>query len=494
MSLRVHNTASRRVEPFEPLEPGTVRMYACGPTVYNHAHIGNFRAFLFYDLVHRYLEASGYRVRFVMNLTDVDDKTIDAAVARRMRIDQYVAPFIRAFFEDSDTLGLERADAYPRATDYIEPMIHFVERLLERGFAYVADGSVYFAISKFPGYGKLSGIDAGSVRPGARVAVDQYEKEDVRDFALWKAAKPQDLESGAAWPSPWGVGRPGWHLECSVMSLSALGESLDLHLGGEDLIFPHHEDEIAQSEAATGKPFVRYWLHVKHLMVNGQKMSKSAGNFFTLRDLLDQGFEPAAIRHQLLSAHYRRELNFTFEGLEASARAVQRLLDFEDRLCALAGDPAVAPGGLAAAAQQGVQRFRDALDDDLNTAEALAALFVFVNEANTLLDRARDVVTPQEREAALQALRFMDGVLGLIPVARRSREVDARAREWIEEMIRRRAAARARRDFKTADAIRDELAGAGIVLEDRPEGTGWKRVRGDEGGRRSSVDTWQNGG
>ncbi|MBI4539550.1 MAG: cysteine--tRNA ligase [Gemmatimonadetes bacterium] len=482
MSLHIYNTASRAVAPFEPLDPGIVRMYGCGPTVYGRAHIGNFRTFIFYDLVHRYLEASGFRVRFVMNLTDVDDRTIDAATARGMRVHEYTEPFVRAFFEDSEALGIEPADAYPRATQHIAPMVAFVQRLLERGLAYVAeDGSVYFDISRFPSYGRLSGIDLSAVRPGARVAVDQYEKDDVRDFALWKAAKPQDVASGAAWSSPWGEGRPGWHLECSAMSTSELGESLDLHLGGEDLIFPHHEDEIAQSEGATRKPFVRYWLHVKHLIVNGQKMSKSLGNFFTVRDLLDRGFEAAAIRHQLLSAHYRRELNFTFEGLEASARAVQRLVDFEARLCALSPAAGAVPGGLQRVGREARERLRAALDDDLNTAAALAALFVLVSDANVELDRARDAVSAADRDAGLEALRWMDGILGLIPVARRTREVDAGTEDWIARMIRKRAEARARRDFRRADGIRDELARLGIVLEDRADGTRWKRVSGVAG-------------
>ncbi|MBI4519232.1 MAG: cysteine--tRNA ligase [Gemmatimonadetes bacterium] len=488
MGLRIYNTVTRSLEPFEPLAPPLVRMYGCGPTVYDHAHIGNFRAFVFYDLVHRYLAASGHAVRFVMNLTDVDDRTIAAAAARNVPLAAHTEPFVRAFLEDSEALGIEPADAYPRATAYIPQMIAFVERLHERGLAYVADdGSVYFAISRFPGYGKLSRIDPDTVRPGARVAVDHYDKEDVRDFALWKAVKPQDVEAGAAWSSPWGLGRPGWHLECSVMSLTELGDTLDLHLGGEDLIFPHHEDEIAQSEGATGKPFVRYWLHVKHLIVNDQKMSKSLGNVLTVRDLLERGIEPAAIRHQLLSAHYRRELNFTLEGLDASTRAIQRLLDFQQRLERL--DPAAsAPAsGVGRAAHQALTDFRNALDNDLNTAEAFAALFVFVAEANAALDRAQGSTTQEERTAALEALSWMDRVLGLLAVARRSRDVDAATRDWLLERIEQRARARQQRDFKTADSIRDELAQRGFVLEDHAGGTRWKRVGGPE--REQATDT-----
>ncbi|MBW3535453.1 MAG: cysteine--tRNA ligase [Gemmatimonadetes bacterium] len=340
MTLKLYNTLTRSLDPFEPLEEGSARVYACGPTIYDYAHIGNFRAFVVYDLLHRYLEWSGYEVRFVMNLTDVDDKTIEGAAERGTTLREYTGPFAEAFLEDSRTLGILPVDAYPRATDHVDAMVGFVERLLDREMAYVTDdGSVYFSIAAFPDYGKLSRVDLDQVKPGARVAVDEYAKDDVRDFALWKAVKPQDEEVGAAWDAPWGRGRPGWHLECSVMSVTELGETLDIHMGGEDLVFPHHEDEIAQSEGATGKPFVRNWLHVKHLLVEGRKMSKSAGNFIRVRGLLDEGYEAAAIRHQLLSAQYRHDLNFTREGLEGSSRALQRLLDFEGRLEALLVSP-----------------------------------------------------------------------------------------------------------------------------------------------------------
>ncbi|MFC1662491.1 cysteine--tRNA ligase, partial [Gemmatimonadota bacterium] len=333
MALRLFNTLSRTLEDFEPLEPGKVRVYGCGPTIYDLPHVGNYRSFLVYDLLHRYLEWSGYDVRFVTNLTDVDDRTIKGALERGVSIQEYTAPFGEAFLDGTRTLGIRPFDAYPRATEYVEAMTRFVKRLEDKGLAYQADdGSVFFPISSFAEYGKLSRIDPDAVRPGTRVATDDYGKEDARDFALWKAAKEEDEEAGAAWDSPWGRGRPGWHLECSVMSISELGETLDIHLGGEDLIFPHHEDEIAQSEGATGKPFVRYWLHVKHLLLEGQKMSKSLGNTVTVEELINRGYDSAAIRHHLLSAQYRRELNFTMDGLDGSTRAVQRLLDFEARL------------------------------------------------------------------------------------------------------------------------------------------------------------------
>ncbi len=303
MSLKLRNTATRSVESFVPLEEGRARVYACGPTIYSHAHIGNFRAFVFFDLVHRHLEWSGYDVHFVMNLTDVDDKVIDAAFDAGSSIGDHTKPYGEVFLSDCTTLGIRPADLYPRATDYIDEMVAFIQRLVDAGHAYPAeDGAVYFSISSFPEYGKLKGIDPSSLKAGARVAQDEYQKDDVRDFALWKAATAKDEEVGAAWDSPWGRGRPGWHLECSVMSTAELGETLDLHLGGEDLVFPHHENEIAQSEGATGKPFVRNWLHVKHLFVEGKKMSKSLGNFIRVRELLDEGHYPAAIRHLLLSS------------------------------------------------------------------------------------------------------------------------------------------------------------------------------------------------
>ncbi|GMV07928.1 MAG: cysteine--tRNA ligase [Gemmatimonadota bacterium] len=476
MTLKVQNTLTRRLEPFEPLEEGKVRVYACGPTIYDHAHIGNFRSFLSYDLIHRYLEWSGYDVRFVMNLTDIDDKTIKGAVREGVGVTEFTRRFGEAVLEDARTLGVRPADAYPKATEWVDPMIGFVERLVASGHAYQAeDGAVYFSIARFPGYGKLKGIDPSSLRAGARVAQDEYEKEDARDFALWKAATDEDEKAAAAWASPWGRGRPGWHLECSVMSLGELGDTLDIHLGGEDLVFPHHENEIAQSEAATGKPFVRYWLHVKHLLVEGRKMSKSLGNYVTVRELLEKGYSPASIRHQLISAQYRRELNFTMEGLDASKKAVQRLLDFEARLEATPADGAAATSRLPELAAEALTGFRAAMDDDFNSADALAALFTFVNRVNGELD-GRAAVSPADRDAALDTLRSMDRVLGLLEVAHAAVAVDDELTAWVEGRIQARADARKARDFAAADAIRDELAGRGIVLEDGPQGTRWKVV------------------
>ena len=477
MTIKLYNTLSRSLEPFQPLDPPRVGVYGCGPTVYDFPHIGNYRSFLVYDLLHRYLEWSGFQVRLVVNLTDVDDRTIGAAASRGVSLREHTRPFADAFLADARTLGILPADAYPMATEYVEKMVAFVSQLVEKGLAYpTEDGSVYFSITAFPNYGKLSRVDPQTLRAGMRVAVDDYGKDDARDFALWKSAKPADEAAGAAWDSPWGRGRPGWHLECSVMSIVELGETIDVHMGGEDLVFPHHEDEIAQSEGVTGRPFVRCWLHVKHLLVEGRKMSKSLGNFIVVRELLEVGHEPAAIRHLLLSAQYRSELNFTMEGLEASGRAVQRLLDFEARIDETPVATDAASAGLVELAATALESFRAGLDDDLNIADALAALFVLVGQGNAALDRAGSV-PPPEREAIREALASMDRVLGLVAVARTSRTLDADTIGWVDRMVEERRVARNARDFARADAIRSELVERGIVLEDSAHGTRWKVVR-----------------
>ncbi len=478
MSLRFHNTLSRALEEFQPQSPGKVLVYGCGPTIYDFPHIGNFRSFMVYDLLHRYLEWLGFEVRFVTNLTDVDDKTIRGANREGITIAQYTPRFGEAFLADARSLGIRPVDLYPRATDYVEEMVGFVRKLEEKGLAYQAeDGSVYFPIVRFPGYGRLSRVDPEAIRSGARVAVDEYGKEDVRDFALWKAAKEEDEAAGAAWDSPWGRGRPGWHLECSAMSIAELGETLDIHLGGEDLIFPHHEDEIAQSEGVTGKPFVHFWLHIKHLRLEGQKMSKSLGNTVSVGELLGRGNEPAAIRHQLLSAQYRKELNFTLDGLEASGRAVQRLVDFETRLRGMRGEQGAPATRIPELAREALAAFQEGMDDDLNSPEALAALFVFLNEVNAELDQVGGVLPPQEQEMALGTLESLDEVLGLLELARAHRAVDRELEAWVEARIQERKEARKGRDFARADAIRAELAERGIVLEDSSAGTRWKVVK-----------------
>lgn len=472
MSLKLYNSLTRRVEPFQPQDPTDVRVYGCGPTIYDFAHIGNFRTFAVYDLVHRVLRARGYGVRFVVNYTDVDDKTILAAAGQGQTVQEFTERFAEAFEADAGAIGILPFHSNPRATHFIEPMVAFVERLVERGLAYEAeDGSVYFRIASFADYGKLSGVDLEGVRAGARVAVDEYGKDDLRDFALWKAAKDVDVEAGAAWDSPWGPGRPGWHLECSVMSISELGETLDLHIGGEDLKFPHHEDEIAQSEGATGVTFARHWLHVKHLMLESRKMSKSLGNTLTVHELIEDGRSPAAVRHQLLAAHYRSEMNFTRTGLDQSAAAVQRLVDFRARVREAPEGPEGGPD-LADLAATHEAAFDAAIDDDLNVPEALSAVFNLVREVHAALD-GRDGVDAPSRAAVLDALARMDSVLGLLELA--EPETDPEQAAWVEGLIQEREEARGRRDFGRADAIREELAAAGFVLEDTAQGTRWKR-------------------
>jgi cysteinyl-tRNA synthetase len=468
---------SRSVEPVEPLQPGKLGVYGCGPTLYGPSHIGNFRTFLLYDLIHRYLEWLGLDVRFVMNVTDVDDKTIAGARAAGVSLEAHTGPYLAALLEDSDALGIRRFDAYPRATEHVGGMIAMIQALLDRGLAYAtSDGSVFFDISAFPRYGRLSRKDLDQARVGERVATDEYGKDDVRDFALWKGAKEDEEAVGAAWDAPWGRGRPGWHIECSVMALAEVGDTVDLHLGGEDLMFPHHEDEIAQSEGATGRPFVRIWLHAKHLRVEGRKMSKSLGNVLTVRDLLEEGVAPAALRHLLLSAHYRSELNFTREGLDASARAVGRLLDLKRRLTAHPVESGATPTELPNAAKEAIGAFTAAMDDDLNVAGAWASIFVFLNRVNGVLGQAATLL-PAERDEALAALAGMDAVFGVLELAERAASVDEGLGVWVEERIEARARARREKDWKAADAIRDELAARGIVIEDGSGGTRWKVVR-----------------
>jgi cysteinyl-tRNA synthetase len=474
MPLTFYNTLSRSVEEFRPLQEGQVGVYACGPTVYQLPHIGNYRTFLFNDLLHRYLEWKGYQVRFVMNLTDVDDKIIERARADGLDIRDYAAPYVHGFLAEIERLGIRPADAYPRATDHIDAMTRLVQRLLDNGHAYrTEDGSIFFDISSFTDYGKLSRIPLDNVRSGERVADDEYAKDDARDFALWKAAKDTDRDVGAVWDAPWGEGRPGWHLECSAMSMAELGETFDIHAGGEDLVFPHHEDEIAQSEGATGKPFARYWLHSRHLMMDSEKMSKSRGNVVRLADILDAGYPPAAVRYLLLSAHYRKELSFSYDGLDDARAAVRRILDFSDRLDSAATDQQAPDSDLPAATDGALVAFERGLDDDLNTPAALAALFTFVRHANAALDSA-GAVTPHDLQRARDALRSMDNVLGILELAARDDAPDQELAAWVEQMLADRQQARKDRDFARADAIRDELVEAGIVVEDTPQGPRWK--------------------
>ncbi|MFL5574685.1 MAG: cysteine--tRNA ligase [Gemmatimonadaceae bacterium] len=466
--FQLYNTMSRAVEPFAPADGRTVRMYTCGPTVYNPAHLGNFRTFLFEDLLRRALRLRGWRVEQVMNLTDVDDKIIRRASEQGKTIREVTEPIIEIFHRDRDYLRIERAELYPKATDYIPQMIALVERLVARGVAYQADDrSVYFAIARFPAYGRLSRLDTRDIKAGARVAQDDYSKENAQDFALWKAAKAEDERSGAAWDSPWGRGRPGWHLECSAMAMDILGETLDLHCGGIDLVFPHHEDEIAQSEAATGKTFSRVWCHGEFLLIDSAKMAKRVGNVVDVQTLRDQGVHGAAIRHLVFGTHYRQQLNLTPEQLDASMQATRRVGNFADRLAAeRAGTPE-----LARHAERVEVEVREALFNDLSAPQALDALFTFINRANAELDRGGDDVAALER--ARGAFAMVNGVLDLVPPS----EVDAELAGWVEERLEARRAARGRRDFAAADAIRADLEARGVAIEDTAGGTRWKKVR-----------------
>ncbi len=466
--FRLYNTLTRRVESFAPADGQTARFYSCGPTVYNPAHLGNFRTFLFNDLLRRALRLHGWKVRQVMNLTDVDDKIIKRAVEQGKQITEITEPVTEIFDADRRYLRIEPAEVYPKATQYIPQMIALVERLVKAGVAYEAeDGSVYFAIARFPQYGRLSRLDTREIKSGARVAQDDYAKENAQDFALWKAAKPEDEQVGAAWDSPWGRGRPGWHLECSAMAMDLLGDTLDIHTGGVDLVFPHHEDEIAQSEAATGVPFARFWCHGAFLLTDGTKMAKRVGNVSTVQGLREAQVSAAAIRHFMFSAHYRKELNLSEEALEASAEAVRRVGDFAERLAqAEGGTPA-----LAAVAHDAEVAFEAALFDDLNAPKATGSLFTFINAANAELDRRGQDAAGLA--AARSAFERMNGVLDLIP----DRTVeDPELVKWVEERLGARQGARGRRDFAEADRIRAELTGRGIAIEDTPSGTKWKRV------------------
>lgn len=461
--MRVYNTLSRQIEEFEPLDGKHVRMYTCGPTVYNFAHIGNYRAYIFEDLLRRYLKYSGFEVTQVMNLTDVDDKTIKGANDAAVSLSDYTAPYKEAFFSDLLILAIEPAEVYPAATDHISEMIAVIERLFERGYAYQSDdGSVYFNIGKFPDYGKLARIDREGMMAGARVAHDEYDKENVVDFALWKAWSEDDCN--IVWDSPWGRGRPGWHIECTAMSMKYLGDSFDLHTGGIDNMFPHHENEIAQSEAATGKRFVKYWMHCGYLVVDGRKMSKSLGNFHTLRDLIDRGYTGRQIRYVLMSAHYRQELNFTFKALDAARASLERLDEFAGRLVD-AGEAIGPSPDLCVTARE---RFRAALDEDLNSPEAFSALFDMVHAGN----RAMDVGGLDAREEGhiVATLQDFDRVLGFL-----ASEEDV-PDEHVLKLVAARSEARAAKDWAESDRIRDELAALGWEVQDTPEGAKVKKV------------------
>jgi len=474
--ILLHNTLTNALEPLVPVHPGEVRIYTCGPTVYASAHIGNFRTFMFQDVLRRFLRSQGYRVLQVMNVTDVDDRIIQSAAAAGIGIREYTDKYIQAFLEDIDALHIEMPEELVRATDHIEDMVALIEKLQQKGLTYTSDGSIYFRTAKFPAYGKLSKIDVAGIQAGARVDVDQYEKENARDFALWKAPKPGEH----FWETRIGPGRPGWHIECSAMSMKYLGDTLDIHTGGVDLAFPHHENEIAQSEAATGKPFVRTWLHAEHLIIEGQKMSKSLGNFYTLRDLFAKGHKPSTIRFLLLSVPYRRQLNFTEDGLTQARNSTERLRNFVLRL-KTAQFAAGSSEEIVKRIEKAENDFDAALADDINTAAALASVFDLVRDVNTAMDRG--AFLQQDAPRAIAAMEKFDNVLAVLVddddekllklgFGASKQRISS---EQVEALIEERNAAKKRRDFKRSDEIRQKLTDSGILVEDTKDGSvRWK--------------------
>ncbi len=465
--LKFYNTLSGQTEDFQPLNGNQVRMYICGPTVWNFAHIGNFRTFTFGDILARYLRFKGYDLTHVMNLTDVDDRIINESAKQNITIDEMTAPYIVAFWQDMDTLGNLRPDIAPRATEHIAEMIEIIETLLENGRAYKSDGSIYFRISAFPEYGKLSKIKfEGNIVGGSeRIDTDKYEKEDAKDFALWKLVDEND---STGWDASFGRGRPGWHIECSAMSKKHLGESFDIHAGGIDLKFPHHENEIAQSEGASGKLFAKYWIHAEFLKIDDDVMSKSKGNFFTLRDMLAQGYSPLAIRYLLLSVPYSKQLNFTFEGLQGAETTIERLKQFRRLVGESKVENSESKGEVLDLVKKSLTEFETAMDDNLNTSVALAAIHNLVREINSVL--AKDSLNSAEQTAVLDAIEKFDSVLGIFG----KQEVDLLDAD-IEKLINERQEARRNRDFAKSDEIRDLLAEKGIILEDTKDGVRWKR-------------------
>ena len=493
MPLRLYNTLTGKIEDFHSIDGSRVRMYACGPTVYDYGHIGNYRTFIAVDLLYRFLRQSGYDVRYVMNITDVDDKIIRNSARDGVTVQQYTAKFQQAFLEDSAALNIQ-PPVLVRATEHIKQMADFIAELVKKGFAYrTEDGSYYFRIARFPEYGKLSKKDFAGMTDGARVDVDEYDKDNARDFALWKAPKPGE----ASWETSIGPGRPGWHIECSVMSMEQLGPSFDLHAGGEDLIFPHHENEIAQSEALTGKPFARYWFHARFLLVEGQKMSKSLGNFFTIRDLVLKGHKPSSIRWLLTQVPYRNQLNFTFDGLKSAASSVEKLRNFKFRLTSTQF-PAGANPAMAQLATETTTRMKSALDDDLNTAEAQAAVFDMVRKANAAFDASE--VRKEDVPCLLSALDKFDEIFDVLKdddqpkmkavlawaraegreedISPELQELAGSAQlsdEQVNQKLAEMQAARNARKFTESDTLRAELIAAGIIVENTKDGVRWRR-------------------
>jgi len=458
--MQFYNTLTRKKEAFIPIEQGTVRMYTCGPTVYNYAHIGNYRAYIFEDLLRRYLKYKGYKVIQVMNITDVDDKIIRDSTESGIDFREFTEPYKEGFFKDLKLLRIESAEEYPEATGHIDEMVALVQRLLERGYAYRADdGSVYYSIDKFDDYGQLANLNPDEMQRAERVEDDEYGRENIRDFALWKAWKPEDGD--VYWETPLGKGRPGWHIECSTMSMEYLGAHFDIHTGGVDNIFPHHENEIAQSQAATGKQFVNYWLHCEHLIVEGKKMSKSLGNIYYIRDILEKGYEPEQIRYALLNTHYRQKLNFTWKKLEDAGAAIERLRNVVLHLKQVSRE---GDGSITSLLDRTDTEFEEALDDDLNISGALGAVFSLVKELNSMI--TDETLTRDMAQAALERLRNYDTVLDVLEPSGEGPAVPAEVRELVEE----RQQAREAGDFQTADALREDIHERGFTVEDTPDG------------------------
>jgi cysteinyl-tRNA synthetase len=462
--LRLTNTLTGKQEDFTPQDNETVRMYTCGPTVYDFVHIGNLRTYVFEDILRRHLE-SKWKVKHVMNITDIDDKIIKRSIEADKDIKTYTAPYTAAFFKDCKTLRIQAPDVITPATEYIPEMVDLVSRLLESDYAYQEGDSIYYRISRFPNYGRLSKLDRRELKIGARIDADEYEKEEPRDFVLWKAPKHQ---GEPRWPAPFGEGRPGWHIECSAMAMKLLGETLDIHCGAVDNIFPHHENEIAQSEAATGRPFVRFWIHGEHLLVNGEKMAKSKGNFFTLRDLIEKGYDPLEIRYLLVSVRYRKQLNFTFDGLRDAKNALDRIKEFRFRLAFAKLKPGRSTK-VAARVTTAREQFEAALDDDLNTSAALAALMELIKESNVALDTGE--LLEDDRVEINKWIDVVNERLAIIPPMEQLVQSD----EEIEALVARRNEAKRNRDYATSDRIRDELLNRGVLIEDTREGTRWRR-------------------
>lgn len=474
VSLYFYNTETRKKELFKPLKKNVVHMYTCGPTVYDFAHIGNFRTYVFEDILRRTLKFFGYQVIQAMNITDVDDKTIRGATEKQMALEEYVQPYKNAFFVDIEMLSIERVEYYPLATHYIGQMIDFIQKLLDKGIAYKSrDGSIYFSIWKFPLYGRLSHLKLDELKVGAgdeRVASDEYDKENIGDFVLWKAYDMK-RDGNIYWESPFGPGRPGWHLECSTMALSLLGESIDIHCGAVDNIFPHHENEIAQSEAYSGKPFVRFWLHSDHLIVDHKKMSKSLGNFYTLRDLLKRGYSGMDVRYMLMNSHYRMQLNFTFEGVEGAKKSLQRLNDFILRMQEIADTQEQASSQCLLIIDKAKAAFAEALADDLNVSAALGVLFDLTHEINGLSDSG--ALTPGDGATVLLVLGEWNRVLGVLTFP----EAERGPPQELQELLEKRNNARAAKEWALADSLRKKIQEAGYEIEDTAHGPRLKKLR-----------------